>query len=213
MCMMNAKEKEVAKLIKAQISKDFNARRQAAETLEKIRNEDWESCVKAAEILTESENVKDKDALIFFAHQLYLEAKELSHQGSGEDIEIRRNEIAMYDKVLAINPKHSSCLNNQGITYMELGEWEKALECFEKGLAGEPGYNPDFPSASSYYADMLERIRGNKEIAIRNLRQKIEIVTIEIDPEEIEKEDKKQQSIAGRLGDVFRRKGKTGSNK
>ena len=51
-----------------------------------------------------------------------------------------RTDIAqeLYNKVLKINPNHSPTLNNLGIIFKNLGEYQKAKNCYEKAIELDP---------------------------------------------------------------------------
>ncbi len=48
--------------------------------------------------------------------------------------------IDLFQRVLAIDPKHVQSWGNLGLAYAGLGEKEKALDCLDKALEIDPGY-------------------------------------------------------------------------
>ena len=58
-----------------------------------------------------------------------------NHQAN--KIDVAQN---LYNQVLEIDPTHTDATNNLGIIFKELGENQKAKECFEKTIAINPNY-------------------------------------------------------------------------
>jgi tetratricopeptide (TPR) repeat protein len=63
-------------------------------------------------------------------------------------------ELACYDRTLAINPQFAQAWSDKGIALGALGRLEEALDCFDRALA----INPQF--ARAWY---------NKGVALRSL--------------------------------------------
>jgi tetratricopeptide (TPR) repeat protein len=53
-----------------------------------------------------------------------------------------RSAIALFERALAINPKHLPSHGNMGIACAYIGDTQRALECFDKALALDPTYVP-----------------------------------------------------------------------
>lgn len=157
-------QKEIQDLIRSLLSTEVDAWK----SLQEIQKNDWEACIAASKSLRNSKSKEDKKAVIKYAHKMFDDAKRLSYKGTEEDVEIRREEIAAYDRVLEINPEHGSCLNNQGVTYMQLKEWDKAAECFDRAIKAEPGYFPEMPDTSSYYPELQAKAWANKAVSSWN---------------------------------------------
>ena len=53
-----------------------------------------------------------------------------------------KNDVAqkLYNQVLNIEPNHSAALNNLGVTFKKLGEYQKAKDCYEKAIEIKPNY-------------------------------------------------------------------------
>lgn len=127
----------------------------------KRMQKDWPACKAAADILKETGSEEDAKALVFFANFVFeKEAKAWSHMGDEKDIEYRRKEIAACEKALEINPAHGACLNNQGITYMQLEEWPPAISCFERAIAAPHGYDPE-QTSEYYYENVIAKAWAN----------------------------------------------------
>ena len=58
-----------------------------------------------------------------------------NHQEGKTDIALK-----LYNEILKIDPNQSQVLNNLGIIYADLGENQKAKECFEKAIKIKPNY-------------------------------------------------------------------------
>jgi len=157
--------KDIQELIRSLQSPETDARK----SLRKIQKEDWDACKAAAQTLKESGRKDDEKAVINFAQWLFEEAKrEWSYKGTEEDVDIRQEEISAYDRVLEINPDHGACLNNQGVTYMQLKEWDKAAECFDRAIKAKPGYFPEMANTSSYYSELQTKGWANKAVSLWN---------------------------------------------
>lgn len=50
--------------------------------------------------------------------------------------------IALFEKVLSINPKHTQSFGNMGLAYSYLGKNKLAVECLDKALSIDPTYAP-----------------------------------------------------------------------
>jgi tetratricopeptide (TPR) repeat protein len=182
-------EKDLSETIKELASEDGKIRGEAIEALEVLKdpaqitknadrltfledtNKHWVACKQAAEKLRKSGSANDKNALKWLAHLLFQSAKELSYVGDETNVDIRRQEIKAYDRVVEINPDHGSCLNNQGITYMQLEEWEPAVDCFRLAVKAKPGYMVDMPDQSSYYEIQRNKAKANLAKSLWNLKQ------------------------------------------
>ncbi len=179
-------KKDLVALIKDLSSEDEKIRGKAIEGLEVLKNpagisknedriaflddknKDWVASKQAAEKIRKSRSADDDKSLRWFAHFLFQSAKRLSYVGDEKNVEIRRQEIKAYDRVVDINPNHGSCLNNQGITYMQLEEWEPAIDCFRRAMKAEPGYEVEMPGTSSYYKDLQIKAKANLAVCLWN---------------------------------------------
>jgi len=74
---------------------------------------------------------KNKEITVAKIFKLALE----NHQANM--IDVAQN---LYNQVLEIDPTHTDATNNLGIIFKELGENQKAKECFEKTIAINPNY-------------------------------------------------------------------------
>jgi len=72
--------------------------------------------------------------------------------------------IRQYKKTIEINSNHTGAYNNLGRIYTELGEFQKARNCYEQATKSQPG-NLGYFYALSHF---------KKEILNPNLRNSIE---------------------------------------
>jgi tetratricopeptide (TPR) repeat protein len=90
----------------------------------------------------------------------------------------------LFNRVLGENPKHVQSLGNLALAYAGLGRRAVAMECFERALALDPGYEPaiinqrmvaqmregepfipDGVQETYYYLERLKRERSNPDAA------------------------------------------------
>ena len=137
------KNKNIKQIILTLDSSESQTADKAIEALKTLQKEDWDACKKAVEEIRNDSTTNGGTVLIAFADLLYDLGKDLSYIGTEDDVEIRKQEVEAYDKTLAVNPLHASCLNNKGVTLMQLKKWSEAADCFDKALKADP----DFPQA------------------------------------------------------------------
>lgn len=133
------KEKKIKHLILALDDDNSESADKAAEALRKFQKEDWNACKEVVEEM-QKDPQNDGNAMSIFADLLFELGKELSYIGGEEDVDIRKQEIAAYDKTLSVKPAHTPCLNNKAITLMQIKHWEEAADCFDKVIKADPMY-------------------------------------------------------------------------
>jgi tetratricopeptide (TPR) repeat protein len=87
------------------------------------------------EIVTKTSLFKNLDA--------YLE-NQLVFDQAFQDLTNKNSQRALegFQKVLDQNPNHVQSYGNLGLAYAQLGQKALALECLDKALALDPGYEP-----------------------------------------------------------------------
>lgn len=78
--------------------------------------------------------------------------------------------IHAYEHALSLAPKNPDVLTDLGIMYREIGEFEKALECFRKATAVEENHQPAMFNMGVVLAYDLQRHKEAIEIWERLLR-------------------------------------------
>ena len=59
--------------------------------------------------------------------------------------------IEYFDRVIEINPSHTSAQNAKGVAYFELRKWDKAIEAFDASIAADStSYKPFFNRGNTY---------------------------------------------------------------
>lgn len=130
---------DTKQLILSLTSSDDTIANKATEELKRLSKENWEVCKKAVVELQKAPQANSQ-ALKAYADLLFELGKDLSYVGTEEDVAIRKQEVEAYNKSLLVNPAHLSCLNNKGITLMQLKEWDEAANCFGLIVNIDPNY-------------------------------------------------------------------------
>lgn len=134
------KEKNIKQIILALDTTESEIVDKASEALRTFQKEDWSACEKAVEEIRKDNTPAGSNALIAFADMLFELGKHLSFIGGEDDVETRKKEVEAYNRTLAVNPLHASCLNNKGVTLMQLKQWREAAVCFERALKADPEF-------------------------------------------------------------------------
>lgn len=134
------KDKDIKQIILSLDSSESEIVDKADAALRTLQKEDWAACKKAVEEIRNDNTPNGGKALIAFADLLFELGKHLSFIGSEDDVDIRKQEVEAYNKTLAVNPLHASCLNNKGVTLMQLKQWREAADCFEQTLNADPSF-------------------------------------------------------------------------
>lgn len=59
--------------------------------------------------------------------------------------------ISYFERVIEINPNHTSAHNAKGVAYFELRNWDKAIEAFDASIAADSSsYKPFFNRGNAY---------------------------------------------------------------
>lgn len=133
-------KKDTIQLILSLASPDDEVTDKATEELKSLSKENWDVCKNTVIEMKKDPNNNGK-ALSLYADLLFELGKTLSYMGTEEDVAIRKQEVEAYDKTLMVNPSHLSCLNNKGITLMQIKEWDAAVDCFSQILSIDPNYH------------------------------------------------------------------------
>lgn len=134
------KDKDIKQIILSLDSSESEIVDKADAALRTLQKEDWAACKKAVEEIRNDNTPNGSKALIAFADLLFELGKHLSFIGSEDDVDIRKQEVEAYNKTLAVNPLHASCLNNKGVTLMQLKQWREAADCFEQTINADPSF-------------------------------------------------------------------------
>lgn len=124
-------------------------------------------------------NYKISLAEEFECHDIFLEARQLLYSG-------RENEaINLYFKIIEKKPEHSETLHNIGAAYFKLGQFEKAIEFFDKSKKNDLLFLSNM-AISNYKLgnkqktkEYIELIRNSNEIPFT--RDAVRILTILIE--------------------------------
>jgi len=63
----------------------------------------------------------------------------------------------LYNQVLKINPNYLSALNNLGVLFKELGEFQKAKSCYEKAIEINPNHADSYNNLGIIYGKLREK--------------------------------------------------------
>ena len=78
--------------------------------------------------------------------------------------------ISCFEKVIEINPSHTSSHNNLGLVFKELGDLKKAKNCFEKVIQIDPTHEKSFNNLGIVHLQS-----GELSIAKKNFERAIEL--------------------------------------
>ena len=85
-----------------------------------------------------------------------------------------RSALSDYKKLLEIDPKYIGAINNIGVIYVSRGEYELAIEQYEKGIVFE-STNPEWAALCYVNRADLRAIQGNNSDALADYTKAIEL--------------------------------------
>jgi tetratricopeptide (TPR) repeat protein len=76
----------------------------------------------------------------------------------------------LYNKILEVNPNHLNTLNNLGVIFQDLGDFQKAKSCCEKAIEIDPNYIDAYNNLGFIFKDLgdFQKAKSCYEKAIEN---------------------------------------------
>jgi tetratricopeptide (TPR) repeat protein len=142
-----------------QITEVLNDRHTTRE-LEEARKRILTAKGEATRLRKELEEIKDQQQRLTLQKKYRqitdtLSAEEYFTRGRNA-YENNFNELAIeyYQKVIAIDPNHVKAYNNMGITYINLGNYDKAMRCHQQTLDIDRNYAAAYSNIGGVYYDL-----------------------------------------------------------